>query len=978
MNKNDRLIVVIGVVILLIASIGIYLWVPNEVDAKVADGNEFFDFSGVSSYIPESITVSSSSPFYPLIATPLAVHYNHEGDQVINPLYVKNFTDASSSIQRVQYQLHLRDDDLIVDTSESPKQVSLSIASEFWDSSEAALLMQDNESGYTLGVIATPLASYLNIPVIVTDTIDQEVINCLSELGVTHTLVCGDTLEGYGTVKRFHTVEDIVNMTIDLLRYKFGDIDYVTVTNPIDAWPPKVLDQEKFYFGPETLKSTASTYIGQALFDGSGEIIGTFTIPKDYKYALIKFTGYNLDYEDVDELGDQVEFRVGPMLEDIPAQLQEYELFVGSTSAGGIAERDSQGNVIEDKVYFESVVYDRGGVEYKIRASGKWLVKREGRVQVEVIVQKLEDPVYPMMKGLSTLSPYLTAYHKGVLFGKPEFAFTADDDVIADDGTTCPGFYLPRRNPKLTQRANEHIYDTIHHPLNVLLAQLADIDVNLENCNRLEEKDIETLQSYYASQPVYIALVGGATVLPQMIYQNYMEPVGVEETHYYFGAGTPSDVIYGNIDPIYYDWSNMANDVFTTYPFQENIIGRLSGWDAQDLSALLVRTIFYEEIIDKMGEWKDTFGLLMGGGCDFQKPLIRYLIFGDLLGIVPRDEPMKYDTGYSEFQGKKIAEDVAKPMGFTVEEAWVEEAASKGFSDDALSRIKWDTNIVNKLFFSQRQIKQIIGDSVVKGGDIMENSNFIYASGHGNQHLFGMSGNELVAAGFGGPVIHAFLQQFIPILGGFLGPGFSLSEVGTYSTRELATIEFGPSFMWLESCICGKIDGMYPTGSVGQTLLHSGVNSLVASSAGSNIGGGYLEPKVRKYDTPLSVWRAYRQATRDARNGDYPDVHFGNKIFSDICENLQEDDVSVGLAFRNAKNKYLPEDADWELWWAPPLVTTGSAQLDNLLYQGYSDTMQEMFGNSKSPMLENKYISFQEYLLFGDPAFNPYEPINDG
>jgi len=29
-------------------------------------------------------------------------------------------------------------------------------------------------------------------------------------------------------------------------------------------------------------------------------------------------------------------------------------------------------------------------------------------------------------------------------------------------------------------------------------------------------------------------------------------------------------------------------------------------------------------------------------------------------------------------------------------------------------------------------------------------------------------------------------------------------------------------------------------------------------------------------------------------------------------------------------------------------------------------------------MLKNKYTSFQEYFLFGDPAFNPYEPCNEG
>ncbi len=969
MNKNDKIIAVVGVIILVFASIGIYTWVPKDTARGESSIENFFKISSDLKEIPEAISVSQCNPFYPLIATPLCVHYDKQGNREIIPLYVENITNPSKSISRIIDQIG-RDANQIIDNTMTAKNWSIEIAKNYWENSDAALIIQDNESGYCLGVIATPIASYLSIPVIVTDELDDDIKNVLSELEVEKTLICGD-IEGYGNYLKFNSVEEIVDSTIDLLMEKFGKIDYMTLTNPIDAWPPEVLDSKTFHIGPVTLKSAASTQLIQYALYSLPQTIDSFTIPNDYKYALIEFEGVNHDDEDVDELGDYAMFQVGANLEDIPEGLQNYELFVGTTSYGGVADRDSNGNIIKDKMEMEAVVYDRGGVEYNVMASGTWLAKNEGEVSATVTVKKLENPVYPMMKGLSSIAPYLTAYHKGLVFGKPEFAFTADDDVITENGKTSPGFYMPRRNTKITGPSNEHIYDKIHIPLNNLLAKLANIDL-------LEEKDLENLQNHYKENPINIALVGGATVLPQYIYQNAVEPVDYEETEYYFGAGTPSDVIYGNIDPKKYDWSNLADDIYTEYPFQENIVGRITGWDSQDASALILRSIFYNDIITKLGDWKDNFGILIGAGQDFQKPLIRYLILGDILQLTPRGEPMKYPTGYGEIAGERTNEEVAKPMGFDTTLIYDEAAMMEGLSDEALDKIKKVT-LLNRIFFHKLQVKNLIGEGVVQGGEIMENSNYIWANAHGSQHLFGMAGTELTAAGFGGPVLHWILKQAIPVvMGGFAGPGGSLGSVGDYTTRNVQKMEFGPSFMFLESCICGKIDGMYPQANVGQGLLHSGVGCLIASPTGSNIGGGYLEPKDRMYDTPLSVLRSYIKAKIEARQGIYPDPHFGYKIYTDLCMDLKENDVSVGEAFRNAKNNYLPSDADWELWWSPPLVSTGSVQIDSELQNKYSGIIKNTASNGKGPMLENKYISYQEYLLFGDPAFNPYEPINEG
>jgi len=989
MMKNDKIIVVVGIAILVLAAIGVYFWVPQKAELRTVNSNDFIDITGDLKDMPGSLTVSSSNPFYPLIATPLSVNYDEEGKQMVIPLYVMNFKDPSTAITRLQEQLLRSKTSETIKDDESPKNASLRLAATYWQHSEAALIIEEDEAGYALGVIATPLASYLSIPVIVTDEMDTDVTSVLNDLGVKKTIVCGRNIKGYGSVLKFNSVEEIVNASIVVVEKKLKqEINYITLTNPVDAWPPKVLDSKEFTFGPTKVQTGSMSQLvataGGAI-KGTSSVTWTFTIPEDYKYALIKFEGINHDAENCDDMGDKATFMMGPNLPDEPASLQKFEIYPGNTAGGGIAERDASGNIVKDVLYSESVLYGRGGVEYKIVVSGSWLIKKQGEVSARVVVEKLEDPVYPMMKSLSSVAPYLTAYHKGILFGKPEFAFTADDDKITPDGKTCPGLYVGGKNPKLVPISNKHFFDKIHYPLNNLLAYLAGITLN-------DDRDIKTLRDYYVknNSEMYIALVGDATVLPNYIYQNHVEPIGdldgdgVDDTPYYSGGGTPSDVLYGNIDPIQYDWANIANDVYSDreekYPYIENIVGRITGWDAQDADALILKSVFYKELTDSLDTWKDNFGLLVGGGQDFQKPFIRYLIFGDILKMIKRGEPMKAFTGYAEMTYKRGAYDVVEPLGFTLQGALYEEGMAKGLSEETLNDIKTN-NLVNRLAFEKWQVRRLVGEGNVKGGEIFQSSNYLFVNGHGNQFQFGVAGNDIVASGFGGPLMKAFFTQtLVPILGGFIGPGGDLSTVGDYTTRTVSNMKMGPSFMWLESCICGKLDGQYSRTNIGQSLLHAGVASLIASPTGSNIGGGYLEPKNTKYDFPIQTYLKYFKAKSQWKRGIFPDAHFGEKLFEDLCTNMRNLNCSIGKAFRDAKNSYLPEDADWLLWWSPPLnIDTGDILLDlEIAKNNYADLYKTTAAKGLNPMMEAKYVSFQEYILFGDPALNLYEPCNEG
>jgi len=970
MKKNDKLIVVTGVIILIIAAIGIYYWVPEEVGARAIKVNNLLNVTGALKDIPDAVTASDSCPFYPLIATPLAVNYCEKGEQTIIPLYVMNLENPSGAILRAQDQLDGGKECEIIGMGETAKEASLRIARKYWESSEAALLIEYTESGYNLGLLATPLASYMRIPVIVTEELDSDVTDVLTDLEVKKTIICGDDIEGFGDVLKFESVDEIVDASIEIVEDKLDErVEYITIANPIDAWPPEVIDRVEYNFGPVTVKTGATSEIVNALTGGlDGKVIGEFTIPKNYTYALVKFTGINLDIDDVELLGDSASFKIGINDEDEPRGLQRFEIYGGGTHAGGVPIRDANGNIIEDRTYTEVVLYDRGGSTYSINGVGTWLASDNGDLKANVVIERLSDPVYSMMKKISSIAPYLTAYHKGILFGKPEFAFTADDDVLYN-GWPSPGYWVPRRNINLVAASNDHVFK-VHDQINDLLAKLADIELE-------KGFDIKELRDYYKENPVYIALCGGTVGIPQIIYDNGIEPID-EDYLGYFGIGCMSDFIYGNIDPIR-EWHGNIMDKYSEpregerYPYQENIVGRITGWDVQDANALILRSIFYDDIIKEMDVWKNTAVVQMGGGSDFQKPPIRYRLFGEILGLTRRGEPLKMWTGASIVNGLTMQKNI-QDLGFEAEVYTENEAILKGFSNDAIDKLK-KTNLLNRLLLSKRQLKKTIGEDVCKGQEQQEGANFILANAHGNQHYCIMGDVSIYKLGIGLPngILAKFFERFLaPIMG--LGPGVSYNDHGAYSTRNVENMNLGPSVLWLESCIVGEIGGVYPQQGLSQAYVHAGCGAVISAPTSSNIAGGYIEPKRRHYDIPGTTLLRYIMAKRDIKRGIYPEQHFGFKFYSDMLEALKkEEGTSIGYAFREARNNYLDEnEINWKVWWSPPLIYTGDIETDRDIY----NRMAEGQGVGHLPRMDNKFLSFYEYAIYGDPAFTPYIPVH--
>ncbi len=912
------------------------VYTPDMFNAYTTDFND----------LPTAVTVSASSPFYTLIATPLAVHYDDTGAQEIIPMYVKDLSNPSSAVERTEQQIGVYADYIIGDLY-PPQEASLVVMDIFWESTDGAVIIEESQLGYELGITAAPFASYLSLPVLIADEIDSEIISLLDDKGVEELFICGNLEVPRSSgldVTVFDDPDDILELCINVITDRLGrTVDYVTLANPLDVYPPEVLDTTVYNFsGTVSSQVVLPTQFTHMILRKGAMMNHEFSIPPDYKYTQVIIDLENFGPENADDLGDRL---------NIMVTNEEDARYIFGGTHGGHPVRDSTGNIIKDQLHFEITIYNEPGV-YTAGVFGQFFGQKTADYKLTVTLEKLDNPLVPLMPGLSSVAPYLTAYHKGIMFAQPEFAFAADDDVLYNE-QPCPGVTQPGTNPDLITPSNKHTME-IHDELNALLAHLAgDIPIS---------EDLQALRNHYKENPVYIAIAADPTMVPMYFYYN---PDGKPDTPaHIMGFALPSDFIYGDIDPIPED---PENNTYSYWPYQENIVGRVTGYDQQDCSALIARTIFYNNIIYDMDGWKDHALVQTGCGLEFQNlPIITRL--GKIIGRIThtgRDEPTKWPTGESMFINMKLAS--AMELGFdTVKNTFWLQSQREGFTREQLQTIN-KAGLLNRLLFPKTVIQMLSGESKVTGGADQLSSNLIFAFAHGFYNLFESGDIFIDARGF--PLVSPLSRIYPQIRTG-------LSNKGTFDIRSITNMDYGPSVIFIVSCITGRTDGFMAENTLSQTYLHSGANAYIGATR-VTADPGYLEPRPLPGGWGIGLLGYMKAALNYRLKQEFPDAHFGAVIAEDFILSLIQEDTTTGLALRDAKNLYLPKDANTTFLWTPPLTLNSGS---NFITQEYLDSLG--YGseglNSRTRVLDKKYVALHEFTLYGDPAFNPYQSINDG
>jgi len=893
--------------------------------------------------LPQAITVSDTNPFYSIMATPLAVHYNPNGIQHCVPLYVLNFTNPSDAVLRAEQEIGIASNLLVSDLF-SPKETSCWLAETFWMHSSAALIIHDSQEGYNQGIVATPLASYLGIPILITDTIDAEVIDSLETLSVDTLYLChGNSMFDLSLMSNITTYNlTDISESIDLIKTIHSTlfhvpISYIALANPLDIQKPTIVDTTVLPVGGEIGSTTfLPTQMSALLFNDAGGD-HTFSIPTHYKYARICIELENLHPEHVDELGDEVIFLL--------KNPEGHTIFYDGTM-GGISNRDVLGNVERDRIVFETIIYDQPG-EYSLQVYGKWFGRKTGSYLGTIRIEQLDTTLVPLMNQLSSLAPYLAAGRKGIVYAKPSFGFAADDSILFNE-QPCPGVSQPGSNPQLITPSNIHTMQ-IHDELNMLLADIAGI----------QPSNLEQLRTYYKNNPINIAITADPTMVPMYFYKN---PDGEADNTaaYMMGFALPSDFIYADIDP---DPLDLENNTYSYWPYQENCVGRVTGRDVQDASALIARTFFYDELLDQYVQWKHRALVSTGCGLEFQNlPFVTrfsQFIYGG------RGEPTKFPTGESTFINLRMQE--VMNDGFSeVKGTFLLKSQRVGFSEDDLELIK-NAGVLNKLLFPNHFIERISSDTEVTGGLDQMNSNLIFTFAHGSFSLFEHGDVLLDARGF--PFITTLTRIYPVIRSG-------LNAKGSFDVRSVTDMTYGPSVLFVVSCITGRTDGLKADNTLSQAFLHAGVNAYIGATR-VTADPGYLDPRPLPGGWGFGTLGLMKATLNLLIRGSYPDFHFGAVIGEDFINGLIDDDATVGLALRNAKNMYLPKDANSTFYWTPPLMhTVGSELLETKDTTINDSTPINLFEPTRA--LSKKYVAVHEFTLYGDPAFNPYQTENNG
>ena len=840
------------------------------------------------------VIVSKENPFYAIIATPVSLYYDN-GIHV-QPLLVENISNPSKAITRFKEMYGLKN--AITIANKNIEEASIEIATEIWNRTDEAMIVENSYDGYKMAVAIASLASYEDMPIFITDDTNN-IAGILQNLGVKKTYIVGN-INGYGSYVRFTDIKQINDFMIDYVKNHFNNVDYITITNPSDVKKARVIESKNYDF----INKTSSVAIlpaqsFHALLSGQFIREHTFEIPPSYKHARIKIDLINLDSKYVTELGDGIFLMI---------MNPKGKNYVYTATGAGIPVYNNN-DIIQDKVHYEFTVSNEPGT-YTARVIGRWFANVEGRYELKIRVENIDTPIEAGMHNLSSMAPYLTAYHHGIVLANSSFSF-AGQQGISDAGD----------NPDLIEPCNEHVL-SIHEKLNEILSKISGID-NLHN-----------LWQYYEKNPIYVAIVGDATMIPMYYYHN-------PDSDYLSGQGIASDFIYGDIDP---NKNDMENDSFTYYPTMENAVGRVTGYDAEDCSALIARTIFYNEIINKLGDWKNNATVQTGAGLEFQWVPLLTTISNMISG---GEEPTKWPSGESYFTNLHISHDL-REGGFNVKSTMLLSSQRQGFEN--LS------DYGRKYILFPHLLESISGKNVVKGGKYQEESNIIFVFNHGFYYLYESGDVLLDARGF--PPFTTISRFY------YMGSG--LSSMGSYDVRNVENMNFGPSVVYVESCIVGRIDGLQPENCLSQAYLHAGVNAFVAASR-VTADPGYLEPGLifKGFGAKgfVDAWLNLK------KNGEYPKLHFGGVIAQDFILNLINNDSTVGMALRNAKDRYLQKDANSSFLWTPPLISTGCKIIDKMIYEHHYKIKPKF---EYDRYLHKKYHCLHEFNLYGDPAFNPW------
>jgi len=287
-----RKIIALSLIILLIPSCTIHAdyLIPEKENIQSMETITHFVSSQQS--IEDAIVIPDNDPFFGIIGASMACWYDSSNVSGIKPLLVQNNGELTDhQLVFLDHYLTMEDKKILVlgkhlnttyHTTEllgSPSEVAVEAARyAFVESSTVMIIPYGTDDAYKLSLIASPLASYLNIPVLIYDENENELQEICNDLNVRNGYLIGDILPYLPEINiiKLENEDEIQNVVLTTINEKFGEINYITMTNPSDVIPPYVLSTNETGF-TDHITNTKLTFLGKAI-DIKGEGIKNYAI----------------------------------------------------------------------------------------------------------------------------------------------------------------------------------------------------------------------------------------------------------------------------------------------------------------------------------------------------------------------------------------------------------------------------------------------------------------------------------------------------------------------------------------------------------------------------------------------------------------------------------------------------------------------------------------------------------------------------
>ncbi len=564
------------VLLLLLSAIQVQ---SNTQDDTIYDPTELSYDRSTRASIADAVIVPENNPFFCLISTSVACWYDRIANTTgLIPLLVQHkgkLVDAQTRFLETFFSSnnhsllilgeHLNTSYPTTEILGSPPTVALTLATQAFTTAPIVLIIPyETENAYLLSLLATPLASYLNMPILIYDNNDAALQTVCIQLQTTHAYLIGDIALNLTniTVIPLTNEETITNTILTVIKEQFGVINYLTMTNPSDVIPPAVINTTKIQI-TDHITNKKIIILNKEL-----DVIGNDT--REYNIAIPK--GINRVHISGEILQKERPFfqRFSPI---VPL------IFITLTDAQGyiVAYANSMGYDFGN-TYIETLTCNASGA-YTVQVrvfngiKGGFFVQRgiswfDADINITATITALGNPHLPLIPNLSIIAPYLTAAHGGLIIANTTWELTDASYASAAQGSGVGPWY------------NESLHPFTNKKVNATVQQLY---------RTLDALDTHDLLSGYLNGPAWLAILADTTMIPMYYFGPSQEDIP--------DRGLPSD---------------------NPYSLNENLsVGRLIGWDVQDVTVLIARTFFYETLCgqpENPGDWHHRFSFVFGEG----------------------------------------------------------------------------------------------------------------------------------------------------------------------------------------------------------------------------------------------------------------------------------------------------------------------------------------------------------------------------